>query len=341
MDQTHRETETTKNSAYRSWSRTGKSSALAATNGRALSLTTLGRANRGARALGWLSVGLGLGQLIAPRQVGRLIGLGSNRRRSLTMRAIGLRGLTSGIGLLVRPRPTGWLWTRVVGDAVDLFLLGNALGARKVDRTRVPLAMASVAGVAILDVLTSRALTRADRQGIPLPEERAAEVKAAITVGRPPEEAYRLWRNFRNLPRFMTFIESVEVIDDRRSRWKTQAVKGKSLQWEGEITADQPNERIAWRAGPGSELPNQGEVRFRRAPGGRGTEVVLAMTVQPPGGVLGVALANLLKAVPQIKLSQDLRRFKQVLELGEVIESDASIHRGPHPARPAADDNEK
>jgi hypothetical protein len=35
------------------------------------------------------------------------------------------------------------------------------------------------------------------------------------------------------------------------------------------------------------------------------------------------------------RVRDDLRRLKQVAELGEVVHSDASIHRGPHPARPS------
>jgi len=159
----------------------------------------------------------------------------------------------------------------------------------------------------------------------------------ALTEERGPDELFQHWRNFQNLPAFMTLLESVEVIDPRRSRWRLEGPRGKSLEWETEITQERPGELIAWRALEGAPLPNSGEVRFRRAPGGRGTEVVLTIEVQPPSGVRG-AVARLLKAVPGFQVENDLRRFKQLMEVGEVVASDSSVHLGPHPARPPTDD---
>jgi uncharacterized membrane protein len=338
MDYTNRETESTETSRP-AWTQPRARAELTMTNGQNVRLRSLERAQRRARGLGWFSIGLGLAQLVAPRRLARLIGLPGGPLPVWTMRAIGLRELAAGVGILARPRPTGWLWARVAGDAIDLALLGRAMGARKAARARIPIALTSVVGVTALDLLTSRELTRADRQGVPLGKEREVSLTSTITVARSPEEVHRFWRNFRNLPQFMSFLDSVQVIDDRRSRWKLEGPAGKALQWEAEVTEDQPGERIAWRAGQGTPLPSRGEVRFRRAPAGRGTEVHLVMTFQPPGGMLSAGVARLLKKLPEMKMRNDLRRLKQVMEVGEVVCSDASLYVGPHPARPPSDDD--
>jgi uncharacterized membrane protein len=307
-------------------------------NGHFLAHRSLARASRTAQKLGWVSLGLGLAALLAPRPVGRLIGVGASRRKSRTLRLVGLREVAAGVGLLVRPRPTGWMWGRVAGDVLDLALLGLAFGSRKANRVRLPVTIGSVAGLTALDVVISTQLTRAERQGLAVAKERALSLTKVVTVGRGPEEVYQFWRNFQNLPSFMSILQSVEVLSDRRARWKVEGPKGKSLEWEVEITDDRPGERIAWRSLQGAPVPHAGEVRFRRAPSGRGTEVALTTRLRPPGGVVGGAIARLLRKVPEIQVDKDLRRFKQVMEVGEVVCSDASIHVGRHPARPPADD---
>ncbi len=112
-----------------------------------------------AKALGWFSIGLGVAELAAPGRLSRLIGL---RERNKVMRALGMREITSGVGILTRRRPAGWLWSRVAGDAIDLGLLVAALRTeRRRQRKRLAAATAAVAGVALLDLLSSRQLTAA------------------------------------------------------------------------------------------------------------------------------------------------------------------------------------
>src|SRR5205807_3524568 len=123
----------------------------------------------------------------------------------------------------------------------------------------------------------------------------------------------------------------------RRSRWTAKLASGKTVEWEAEITEDVPDQRIAWCTVERSKLPNSGEVRFVRAPGGRGTEVHLRMEYEPPATLklLGGALVGLAGKGLELQVENDLRRFKAVLETGEVVQSDASLTTGPHPARPA------
>jgi uncharacterized membrane protein len=334
MDHAHRETETP-GLAGVGKQPSGRSDLAVRANGQSLSPKSLARAHRRARSLGWFSLGLGLTRVLAPRGLARAIGLGDNPLRRRTMRLLGLGEVISGIGILGQRRPTRWVLARLAGDLVDLALLGRALTGRNVHKQRLPVAIASVLGVGALDFLTSRQLRQADRQGLPLPRSPEVGITRSITVNRPPEEVYRFWRNFQNLPRFMSLLDSVEVMSDRRSRWKVAGPRKRTLQWETEITEDRAHERIAWRSSENAPLESRGEVRFRRAPGGRGTEVMLTLAIDAPAA----GVARLMKKVPEVQVSSDLRRFKQLMELGEVVRSDASVHVGPHPARPSSDEN--
>jgi uncharacterized membrane protein len=287
---------------------------------------------RRARGLGWFSVALGVAQLASPGAIARLSVGDDGQRRRWTMRAVGARELACGLALLGRRRPTGWVWMRLAGDLVDLAMLGSSLTARKADKARVLRSMAGVLGVTALDAITGVQLTRQDRAGIG--GSRAWRFTRSITVNRPPEEVYRFWRSFQNLPRFMTHLEAVEVRDERRSHWVARGPAGLKVEWDAEILEERPNELISWRSLPGAGVANAGTVHFRRAPAGRGTELELELAYAPPGGLFGVSLAKLLGEDPSQQVQGDLRRFKQVMEIGEVVHSDASIHRGRHPARP-------
>jgi uncharacterized membrane protein len=160
-------------------------------------------------------------------------------------------------------------------------------------------------------------------------------MRGAVTVGRPPQEVYRFWRDLRNLPSFIADLVSVEVLDERRSRWIAATPGGLNVAWDAELIGDRPDELIAWRAVGSAALIGSGSVRFVPAPGGRGTEVHLELQSRPPSAV-GKVAARLFGPAIEARVISDLRRFKQVMETGEVVRSDASIHRGPHAAQPPA-----
>lgn len=312
----------------------GEGDALVRDQGRAmLGYEPAGQPNgagRLAQGLGWLSVGLGLAEMASPRFVARLIGVRDQSRTRLVLRSMGARELANGIAILTHTRPTSGVWARVAGDVVDLALLGRAAQARRTDTTRVAAAAAAVLGVTALDVVAGRKLAR--QSGA---VARSAHLDATITINRGPDEVYRYWRDLQNMPRFMDHLESVHATGERTSHWKTKPIAGVSLSWDAEIREDVPAERISWRS-LGGDLQHWGSVRFSAAPGGRGTEVRLNVGHLPPGGVLGGALASLLGRLTETKLSNDLRRLKQLIETGEVVRSDASIHALPHPAQPSA-----
>jgi uncharacterized membrane protein len=168
-------------------------------------------------------------------------------------------------------------------------------------------------------------------------QKQGIHVVQRITIKRPRNEVYGFWHNFENLPRFMAHLESVEISSEGRSHWTAKAPAGTTVEWDAETIDDRPNELIAWRSLQDSTVPNSGTVRFTDAPGDRGTEVHVELRYQPPGGRLGSWIAKLFGEEPDLQVKGDLRRFKQVMETGEIVHSDSSIHSGPHPASPPED----
>jgi uncharacterized membrane protein len=167
----------------------------------------------------------------------------------------------------------------------------------------------------------------------PSPEARAITLRTSVTIRRDPSDIYRFWRDLSNLPLFMRHVASATEIDGHAS-FRARGPLGRELDWDAEIVADRPNERIAWRSLEGASIPNRGSVTFRRASRGRGTEVHVELAFEPPLGRLGKKVAGIFEEIPEVQLENDLRRLKQILETGEIVRSDASIHRGRHPARP-------
>jgi uncharacterized membrane protein len=285
--------------------------------------------DRLAVGLGWFSIALGAAELLAPRELGRAIGAGEHT--TLT-RLCGLRELAAGVGLLTQSDPTPWLWSRVVGDAMDLALLGAAsLDADDDERIRLAGAAAAVAGVTALDLYAARAAGEQPRSAPgTVRRDGTVRVEHTMAVNRMPEECYRMWRDLANLPRFMEHLESVQVMDERRSHWVAKGPAGTNVEWDAEIVRDEPNTLIAWRSLEGSEVMSSGTVRFLPAPAGRGTLVSVTMQYEPPAGKLGMLVAKLFGEEPDLQVREDLRRFKALLEAGEVPTTEGQ----PHGTRP-------
>ena len=145
------------------------------------------------------------------------------------------------------------------------------------------------------------------------------EIVQTLTILRPAAEVYDFWRHFENLPQFMHHLKSVTQLDERRSHWEAPIPGGMgSIAWDAEITAEEPGQRLAWRSLPGSQVDQAGEVLFREAPGNRGTEVQAILHYRAPGGGLGQGIAELLNPALSQLVREDLRRFKQLMESGEI-----------------------
>jgi uncharacterized membrane protein len=150
------------------------------------------------------------------------------------------------------------------------------------------------------------------------PVKHGIVVQQAVTISRPREEVYSYWRNLENLPRFMDHLQEVRVLDEKRSTWVARAPGGGTVEWDAAITDERPNEMLAWHSARDAQVHNTGSVRFHDAPGGRGTEVKVVLQYTPPAGALGAAVAKLFGEEPSQQIADDLRRFKSILEAGEV-----------------------
>lgn len=151
-----------------------------------------------------------------------------------------------------------------------------------------------------------------------VPQEQGIHITRSITINKPVEELYAYWRNFENLPRIMHHVEAVRVLDDKRSHWKVKAPAGLSVEWDAQIVNEERNRVIGWRSLPDAQIPNAGSVRFNEANGGRGTELIVQLEYVPPAGEIGAAIAKLFGKEPSVQIDEDLRRFKQLMEAGEI-----------------------
>jgi uncharacterized membrane protein len=273
-----------------------------------------------AKALGVASVALGAPLVAAPGRVARFAGIEDTPGTRAVARGVGVRELAAAAAILPRSRPLPGVWSRVAGDGMDLALLSMALRTAAANRRRLAATTAVIAGIAALDAADALRLSRRRR-----PSRVAADgslrVSAGITVNRSAADAYALWRDFARLPDFMTHLESVS---EDGKRWTATAPGGGTVDWDAEITEDVPAQRLSWRSLPGADVGNAGTVTFTPAPGDRGTEVRVELRYDPPAGKLGSAVARLLGEEPHQQVTDDLRRFKQILETGEVVRSPAS-----------------
>jgi len=158
--------------------------------------------------------------------------------------------------------------------------------------------------------------------------EKQFHAESSFAMACSAEKAFQFWRNFENLPRFMRNLESVKIIDDRRSDWNVIGRFGKPIHWQAEIVDKKPNEWIVWRSLSGSDFDCRGSVYFRELPGGRGIVVTAALQYGPPAGALGKSVGMLLGKDAQFMLREDLRRFKALMEAGEVPNVQGQTH-GP------------
>jgi len=300
----------------------------------------LSSTERLARALGWFSIALGAAEMAAPSHMARLIGAPDTDANCNTLRAFGAREVAAGVAILAQPDQARWLWSRVGGDALDLAWLGRAMTRDRGETGRLGAAAAAVAGVTALDMMAAQRMQRMQRMQRRQPSSRRSDpgvrVEQVVTVNRSLDDLYCFWRDFQNFPHFMRHVKHIELLDGTHSRWTAKAPAGMSVQWDAEIVQDREGEWIAWRSLPGSQVEHSGSVRFSPAPGARGTEVRVQMQYVPPAGRFGRVIAMLFGEEPEQQIREDLRRFKQLMETGEIPLSDGpGLWRAAQPAKRA------
>ncbi|MEH1905102.1 SRPBCC family protein [Nostoc sp.] len=144
------------------------------------------------------------------------------------------------------------------------------------------------------------------------------KVEKTVTINKSAEELYRFWHNFENLPTFMKHLKSVKVYNEKRSHWIANAPLDNSVEWDADILEDRENEFISWASVEGADVDNSGFVRFKKAPGDRGTEVKVVLEYNPPGGALAATVAKLFGEEPEQQIGDELGRFKMLMEAGEI-----------------------
>ncbi len=200
-------------------------------------------------------------------------------------------------------------WASLIGGSAMVLM-----GLR--ERSLRGVLMALAGGGLIFQGATKQSTIQQAQEAIGM--NQAIKVEKTVTINKPANELYRFWHNFENLPRFMKHLKFVKVYDDKRSHWIANAPLGQSVEWDAYILEDRENEFISWASAQGADVDNSGFVRFQKAPGDRGTEVKVVMEYNPPGGVLGVAIAKLFGEEPEQQIGDELRRFKMLMEAGEI-----------------------
>ena len=251
----------------------------------------------GVERVGWFSLALGVPQLTRPDRLNHLIGVHDDRVSRRWQRLVGARELAAAGGILGRSRPTGWLWGRVAGDLMDLTLVSRAWKRRSRDPGRLLLAGSALVGILVTDLRAAVELS-ADSQSTR--KEHSMSRGASITVRRPRDEVYRRWREFAQDPRERSRFGGIRIL------------------------AEDPGRMIRFHAAPGAEGQGGGVARFVEAIGGRGTEIHLELTGETTGGAVSAAVEKLMGTETLQLVRDDLRRFRQLVEVGEVVRSDAT-----------------
>jgi uncharacterized membrane protein len=220
-------------------------------------------------------------------------------------------------------------WASAIGGAA---MAAYGLKRLKDDRSAAGAVMAAAAGALIYRSATgfcpayaaagiNTAHDRNDTRQA-LGGSRGVHVKEAVTINRPAGELYEFWRRFEGLPRFMDHLVSVRARDRQFSHWVAKAPAGRTVEWDAEVINDVPGELIGWRTVAGADVVSAGSVRFKPGPSGCDTEVLVHLQYDPPAGKAGATVAWLLGYEPSQTIREDLRRFKQLLETGEVATTD-------------------
>jgi uncharacterized membrane protein len=208
-------------------------------------------------------------------------------------------------------------------EQLALVTLGGGLVTRGLQRRSLGGTVLALAGGALMyQVIKTNpqfaqavGLRSAKQSGVPVD---ALEIRRSITIGASADELYHVWRAPETLPRIMQHVAAVTIIDTNRAHWVLHAPLGQTLEWDTQVVEDRPGEYVGWESLPGAQLASAGSIRFRSAPGGRGTEVTLDVRFDPPAGALGEAVMKFLSAVPKALVGKALRQFKSLAETGEI-----------------------
>lgn len=259
--------------------------------------------------LGYVGVGIGIAELLMPRAVAQTTGLPPR-----LVRKLGTLEIITSAGILLRPQQSAWRWSRVAGDLFDLYLLAKS--GRLLLNNRLPIITALLAGMTALDVLAAidsgqQNTTQSDlRSGI--------RIHKSLSVQRTAEECYRFWRNFENFPQFMHYVQSVQVVDTTHTHWRFRTPQGQQVEWTIELFSDIPSQQLGWRTLADAPIEHVGIVKFSPAYGNTSARLDIEIIYKKSVGKTDHALSQLFAEAPSEQWDEDLRRFKQLIETGEI-----------------------
>jgi uncharacterized membrane protein len=210
-------------------------------------------------------------------------------------------------------------WASLVGGGA-MVLMGLS------QRSLRGVLMAVAGGGLVYQGVTKQSTIQQAQEAIGI--SKSIKVEKTVTINKPADELYRFWHDFENLPRFMKHLKSVTVQNDKRSHWIANAPLDSSVEWDADILEDRENEFISWASVEGADVENSGFIRFKKAPGDRGTEVKVVLEYSPPGGALAAAFAKLFGEEPEQQIGDDLRRFKMLMEAGEIATTEGQPKGG-------------
>jgi uncharacterized membrane protein len=266
-----------------------------------------------ANGLGWFSIGLGVSELIAAGAMANFIGVRNSSSNRSVLRAYGVREIAAGIGILAQQRPAGWLWARIAGDMLDLASLASAVTSGGSKGGRLARSIGAVAGVTALDLYCASQMDRLPQSRGHDEQSRRASHSALITIDRPAEDLYRQLRDFMRARgeggESHIFTSGVEIVEDPASQ------------------------RLRWRARPAAGITVSGNIHFQPAPANRGT-IVKAELDSPLSGMAGRIAGRAVRYAGGELLQNELRKFKQLVETGEIATSDSTVTTGIHEAQP-------
>lgn len=264
---------------------------------------------RRAEALGWASSALGAPMNLAPRPFLRAIGVDDDRKAVAWTFAVGIREHLATVNIIANRQHAIGLWSRVAGDTMDLALLTQAYRHKRRDATRLRRAMGIVGAFWVVDLATAVQMSRAQGMGVRDGADSSGVGVDHDTGGGPTR-----------VKRAVTIRRPEE--DVRRAF-----------------------REFEWSAFDPAALEQSGDVRFTAAPGDRGTEV--HVDHDPGDGRLGAAAAKLTGGAPDQVISDELRRFKSLVETGVIARSGTSpegasskrqiLHK-QRPAQPVGED---
>jgi len=260
-----------------------------------------------ANGLGWFSIGLGLSELIAPGPMANFIGVRNSGSNRSVLRAYGMREIAAGIGILMEERPAGWLWARVAGDLLDFGSLASSVASSGSSARRLARSMGAVAGVTALDFYCASQMDRLPQNRLEQDRQsKRASNAAVITIDGLPDDLYQRLREFM--------------------RSRGQGGESRIFTSGAEISEDPDRHTLRWRARPVAGIAISGNVRFEPAPANRGT--IVFAELESPGGPsirMVARIAGKLFGIAGSELLQnELRKFKQLVETGEIATSNIS-----------------